>query len=402
MRRSKIVFVVHRYGLDVNGGAETHCRELAERLLPYYETEVFTSCARAIPWDDYYQPGREEINGVTVRRFPLERKRNLERMEELNQKRLFGEERAEEAWIEENGPYCPALIEYLKENKNDYKVVIFFTYSHYLTYAGLALGIEHAIFVPLAHDEPGIYVSLYRKVFKNAKAFLFNTEEERKFVCNQFQVADKPYRVTCIGIDMPKQSTEGVPKKYEKYKNYIIYIGRVAHSKNYAELNKYFIKYKETHTSDLKLLVLGRIYNGFQLTYHEDIEYLGFVSEEEKHVLIQNAKFLVLPSKTESLSFVILESFALRRPVLVNGYSPVLREQCHRSNAGLYYLNYAEFEAGMEYLLTHPEEYKAMGENGFKFAQENYDWKTVLNNIIGLIEEMGRSVDHSTKKEIQS
>ena len=122
-------------------------------------------------------------------------------------------------------------------------VVIFFTYSHYFTYAGLALGIRHAIFVPLAHDEPGIYVSLYKKVFENARAFLFNTEEERKFVCKQFGIDDKPYRVTCIGIDLPRESTDSLPEQYKKYTNYIIYVGRVAHSKNYAELNKYFIEY---------------------------------------------------------------------------------------------------------------------------------------------------------------
>ncbi len=393
MIRAKILFVVHRYGLDVNGGAETHCRELAERLLPFYETEVLTSCARAIPFDDYYRPGQEEINGVKVRRFPLAKKRNLKRMEELNQKRLLKQDGADEAWIEEMGPYCPELISYLDENKNQYKVIIFFTYSHYLTYAGLALGISHTIFVPLAHDEQEIYASLYQRVFKNAKSFLFNTEEERKFVYNHFPVKGKPYRVTCIGIDMPKKSIEGLPEKYKQYGNYIIYVGRVAHSKNYGELNRYFIEYKERHPSDLKLLVLGRIYNGFQLTYHEDIEYLGFVSEEDKRILIQNARFLVLPSKTESLSFVLLESFALQRPVLVNGYCPVLKEQCLRSNAGLYYSNYAEFEAGIEYLLTHPEEYKKMGENGFKFVQENYNWDVVLDNIVGLIEEVGKVGD---------
>ena len=125
MERAKIVFIVHRYGLDVNGGAETHCREVAERLLPYYETEILTSCARAIPWDDYYQPGIEQINGVLVRRFPLARKRNVERMEDLNRRRLLGEEGAGEAWMEENGPYCPQLIEYLDKNRDKYKVVIF-------------------------------------------------------------------------------------------------------------------------------------------------------------------------------------------------------------------------------------------------------------------------------------
>ena len=394
MNKSKVVFVIHRYGLEVNGGAETHCRELAERLLRYYETEVITSCARDISWENYYQSGKELINGVQVQRFPAERRKNQEKQDMLNQRRLAGEEGADEAWIEESGPYCPEAIAYLKENLQEYKVILFFTYSHYLTYAGIGLGLPHTIFVPLAHDEPNIYKALYRKVFGQAKAFLFNTEEERKFVYSRFDVEDKPYRVTCMGIELPdllNKTVGELPQQYQKYGNYIIYVGRVAYTKNYAELNKYFIEYKEKHPSDLKLLVLGRINSHYQIIYHEDIEYLGFVTEEEKLLLMQKAKFLVLPSKTESLSIVLLESLAQCRPVLVNGYSPVLREQCIRSNAGLYYSNYAEFEAEIEYLLNHPKEYEELGENGSKFVRENYNWDFVLNNIVSLIEEVGNT-----------
>ena len=50
-----------------------------------------------------------------------------------------------------------------------------------------------------------------------------------------------------------------------------------------------------------------------------------------------------MPSYFESLSMVALEAWALGRPVLANARCDVLKGQCIRSNAGLYYENYEEF-----------------------------------------------------------
>lgn len=44
-KNKKIAFVVQRYGLDVNGGAEYHCRLIAERMTKYFDVEVLTTCA---------------------------------------------------------------------------------------------------------------------------------------------------------------------------------------------------------------------------------------------------------------------------------------------------------------------------------------------------------------------
>ena len=42
-------------------------------------------------------------------------------------------EAEEERWIDEQGPYCPACVEYIKEHHGDYTAVIFMTYLYYIT-----------------------------------------------------------------------------------------------------------------------------------------------------------------------------------------------------------------------------------------------------------------------------
>ena len=75
----KICFVVQRYGLEVNGGAELHCRQLAEHLRPFYDVTVLTTKAvDYISWANAYEKDEEEINGVRVLRFGVEHPREME------------------------------------------------------------------------------------------------------------------------------------------------------------------------------------------------------------------------------------------------------------------------------------------------------------------------------------
>ena len=112
------------------------------------------------------------------------------------------------------------------------------------------------------------------------------------------------------------------------------------------------------------------------------------LTDQEKEEYMKNARLLVLPSKNESLSIVLLESMSYGRPVLVNGLCAVLKGQCIRSNAGLYYTNYEEFEAELEYMLNHPDICSEMGKNGYRFVKENYSWDLVINNIVSLMDEI--------------
>ena len=70
----KIAIIVQRYGMEVNGGAEFHCRRLAENLITesdVSEITVLTSCARDhYNWNNYFDPGESKLNGIKVVRFP--------------------------------------------------------------------------------------------------------------------------------------------------------------------------------------------------------------------------------------------------------------------------------------------------------------------------------------------
>src|SRR5258708_39367521 len=79
VRVVKLAVVVQRYGADINGGAELHARYIAERLSRHASVEVVTTCARDyVTWKNELPAGVEQVNGISVRRFPVahERKPN--------------------------------------------------------------------------------------------------------------------------------------------------------------------------------------------------------------------------------------------------------------------------------------------------------------------------------------
>lgn len=386
----KIAITIQRYGLEVNGGAELYARILAKRLNALYDVEVLTTCAlENTTWKDHYPEGLCEINGVKIRRFAVNRPRDTHRFNTVNT-RLFttekGNHETEQEWVCEQGPYCPGLIDFIKDNKDKYDVFIFVTYLYYITACGIGLVREKAILIPTAHDEPPIYFSVYKNVFTCPRAIIFNTEEEQKFVHKLFKNREIPNDIIGLGIDVPEKANPNKFRaEYGSY-DYLLYVGRIDEGKNCAELFDYFLEYKKRNSSNLKLVLIGK--EIIRVPRHPDVISLGFVSEEDKAGVMSGAKMLVLHSLYESLSLVVLESMALRVPVVVNGKCAVLKGHCVKSNAGLYYKGYFEFESCINYLLTHDVVYAAMRQNAKKYVEHNYRWDVIMNKLKKIIESV--------------
>jgi len=86
--KKKIAIVVQRYGAEVNGGSETYARMIAEHLAPHFEVEVLTTCALDyVTWANHFPAGVSEENGVKLRRFEVDRERNMEKFININDKK---------------------------------------------------------------------------------------------------------------------------------------------------------------------------------------------------------------------------------------------------------------------------------------------------------------------------
>ena len=73
----------------------------------------------------------------------------------------------------------------------------------------------------------------------------------------------------------------------------------------------------------------------------------------------------------------------------MNGLCDVLKGHCVRSNAGLYYTNYFEFEGILEYLFSHDAEYEVMCKNAKCYVQENFEWDVIMEKFRRLVNSIG-------------
>lgn len=397
--KKKIALVVQRYGLEVNGGAELHARVLAERLSSLYDVSVLTTCAiDYVTWKNEYPEGEVNINEVCVHRFTVDQERDPRRFGEIHERVMtYTGSRAEELkWMDEQGPLSTKLIDYIRKVRNDYSVFIFVTYLYYSTFHGLPEVAGKSILIPTAHDEPTIYLSIFKDVFQKPKAIFFNTVSEKRFINRMFNNQNIQSDIGGVGVDLPAKIDSSDFKERFGIKNpYIVYVGRIDVHKGCAELFEMMMEYNRMRVLHddipLSLVLIGK--SVMDIPESEDIIPLGFVSENDKYAAIKESEFLVLPSLYESLSMVVLEAFCLEKAILVNGSCEVLKDHCILSNGGLYYTSPEEYFACADFLMKNQKIRIQMGKNGRRYQKEYYRWDKIIDKLSVLIENVANPAE---------
>ncbi|MDA1307805.1 MAG: glycosyltransferase family 4 protein, partial [Acidobacteria bacterium] len=401
----KIAFVVQRYGTEILGGSEYHCRLVAERLADRHQVDVLTTCARDYTtWENVYPEGADRVRGVTVRRFATSCTRNLAEFNAFSDWIFHNRHTRQDEmeWLKQQGPWSPALIEYLERHHQDYDILIFFTYLYAPTVLGLKVAPSKSLLVPTAHDEPAIRLGIYEDVFSSAAGLVWNTDAERRFVSERFHLRALVEDVVGCGVDVPESRFSGgddmptlapvLPTAHEPLPNHLdgpanafkrrhrmhgafaLYGGRIDPGKGCEELLEYFQAFLH-EGGDASLMLMG--VKLMPLPDDPHVRFAGILPDEERLHALDAATVVVVPSPHESLSLLALEAFAVGTPVLANGRSEVLVDHCRRSNAGLYYEDRWEFVDALKLLTRDAGLRAAMGRNGQAYVNANYRWDII-------------------------
>lgn len=399
----KIAFIVQRYGTEILGGSEYHCRLIAERLAPKHQVDVLTTCARDyISWENEYPEGSDRVRGVTVRRFANAQTRDIQAFNRYSEW-IFNHAHSREdeiEWLRQQGPWCPALLEYLERHQQQYDILVFFTYLYAPTVLGMRIAPHKSILVPTAHDEPAIRLEVYRELFSQPAGIAYNTDVERRFLTTHFSMRAVEEETVGCGVDLPHaqqypergqavveeddsptfrphlaQRGTMFRRRHRLHGPVVLYGGRIDPGKGCEELVEYFSSYVNAG-GDASLVLMG--VKLMPLPEEPFIRFAGRLSDQERTQALEAATVVVVPSPYESLSLLALEAFSVGTPILANARSAVLVDHCQKSNAGLYYADRDEFEECLRALVADQRLRANMGRNGREYIRQHYRWDVIL------------------------
>jgi glycosyltransferase involved in cell wall biosynthesis len=383
----KLAFVIQRYGLEVNGGAELHCRWLAERLAQRHQVEVFTTCALDyLEWKNHFPPGTSRVNGIPVHRYPVRRKRVAREFASLCNV-VFYEPHTrdeEEAWVRSNGPDAPALVKAVGAARLRFDFFLFYCFRYYQSFFGLPKVADRAILVPTAEEDPAVHLGIYQGFFRLPRGIVYLTPEEQALVEDAADNHEVPSTVIGSGLNLPEPDPSfDFRAKHDLKRPFVLYVGRIDKNKGCVTLFAYWKKFLEETGMDVDLVLAGKAV--IPVPDHPRIRLVGFISEEEKVAALRECALLVMPSPYESLSVITLEAWKMGVPVLANARCRVLMGQCLRSNGGFFYHGYAEFAEALDLLLERPEVGQVLGAQGKAYVDAEYAWERVEQKVEDLL-----------------
>lgn len=235
-------------------------------------------------------------------------------------------------WFEGSVPY------FLKKYQPD----VFFSpdgYASLRTNTPAAMVMHDLAFAHFPEQIPLVVRKYYEyfvpRYLKKANEILTVSSFVKNDILSRYPaITEKKISVTCNGVrdgfrPLLVEEQQAVKEQFSQGKDYFFYVGAVHPRKNVHRLIQAFDLFKLKAQRPIKLLIGGRfawqtgeVKTAYQGALHKkDIEFLGYLPEEQLPKLMGAATALTYPSNFEGFGIPILEALYCDIPVITSNIS---------------------------------------------------------------------------------
>lgn len=402
-----VAFVIPWFGENLKGGAEQLAWQVSTRLAGRgHAIEVLTTCCASFLEDwsiNHYQTGVEEIAGLSVRRFKVD-KRDGTLFNHANSHGLsippenlrpgvnpftFG---TGEVFVSENINSL-ALEKYLRRNEKKYHAFVFLPYLYGIILNGLPVVKDKSWLQPCLHDEVYAYLPQVEDIMRKCRGLLYNSLGEERLALNLFGPGIiRKGEVVGVGIESYDRGGNELPTQVAGLDlpgtKYVLCLGRRDKTKNTDLLVEAYQEHLKNHQeTGLELILAGPGEKKFG-TAVQGVHDLGLVSEVDKEALLAHCVALFQPSRNESYSRVIMEAWFHCRPVAAHGECLATSMAVDAAGGGWLASSTKDWARLFQMLESMDEDRLAsIGGKGREYARRYAEWDAVIDryeNVLGL------------------
>ncbi|HVF32902.1 MAG TPA: glycosyltransferase [Acidimicrobiales bacterium] len=390
----RLAFVTPRYGEGVVGGSESVLREAAQGLVERgWSVDILTTCAvDHHTWANVHPPGEFVEEGVRVVRFPTVHdgdkllRDTIEGRIQLGLPVTLDEQRI---WL--NGTFrVPQLFHHLLEHGSSYRAVVLSPYLFWTTVTGSLVAPERTIVMPCLHDEHYAYLEIVKPVLTDVAQVWFLSEPERDLGV-RLAGADglAPSFVTGAGVHVPPPGDAAKGREMAGTdRPFVYYGGRREGGKGWDELLGGFTRAVVEHGVDLDLVTSGVGPVDPAPIVASRVHDLGLLPYDDLAHVFAAAAAYVQPSRNESFSRTIMESWLAGTGVIANAGSAVVAWHCERSGAGVTYAGPDELVQAVALVGEQPEALRSLAPDGRDYVLREYTWPIVLDRMEAALSEL--------------
>ena len=399
----KILHVVQGYAPAL-GGTEWLIQRVSEELVRQYGDEVTVFTANTYSAEAFYSPrlprlplGWSELNGVRIRRFPVQSRLSqlLRWPQGLAYKlRLPGNERLR-AWF--GGPLIPGLTEAIAAQPDDVVAASSFPLLHMFAAleGGRRAGRPVVLHGGLHPDDPwGFDRPMIYQAIREASAYIANTEYESNYVVAR---GADPAQVTAIGVGVDVERYATLTQAEARAKlglgpgPVVGFIGQQGRHKGLDTLLR-AMRQVWAVVPEAQLLIAGArtLFSDFvdrdlarwPEAQRQRVKLFYNFKEEDKAALFKALDVFAYPSGYESFGIAYLEAWACGLPVI----------GCRRGaiswviNAGqdgllVQFQHDQQLADAIILLLANPGWGSLMGQAGYNKVISRYNWPEIARRF---------------------